>query len=328
MSIQPSLAPAHISAPMISPVVSQATMSSNHINHELPIAAAENPLQVRQELSRSELLGATKDGKQIFLFDATPDSACMNELGRLREITYRQVGEGTGLARDIDPYDAYYRHIVLWDDSASEIVGAYRIGEAWQIANSHGVDALYSQSIFQFTPAFEPYLDSAIELGRSFIQPHYWGSRALDYLWRGIGAYLSKHPQVRWLFGPVSISDAFPETAKYQLVHFYRTWFGNDQATVVARTGWPMPTDVSAKLAERYPGQDYAGEFKQLRQSLAELGTAVPTLFKQYSDLCEAGGVQFLDFGIDKAFADSLDGFILIDRDKLLPGKRKRYLGE
>src|SRR3546814_568094 len=103
-------------------------------------------------------------------------------------------------------YDAWYSHIVLWDCAAMEIVGAYRLGETQKIIAQHGIDGLYSNTLFVFTSAAQAMLAQSVELGRSFVHPRHWGSRSLDYLWQGIGAYLRVHPHVRYLIGPVSLS--------------------------------------------------------------------------------------------------------------------------
>src|SRR3546814_20511238 len=118
----------------------------------------------------------------------------MREIGRLRELTFRKVGEGTGLKRDLDRYDAWYSHIVLWDCAAMEIVGAYRLGETHTITAHHGIDALYSNTPFVFTSAAQAMLAHSVELGSSFVLPRHLGSRSLDYLWQGHDAYLRGHP--------------------------------------------------------------------------------------------------------------------------------------
>ena len=147
----------------------------------------------------------------------------MREIGRLREIAFRAVGEGSGNRRDVDPYDRYYEHLILWDVEDLEIVGAYRLGNTSQMLEAE--QALYTQSLFNYTEQMTPYFDNGLELGRSFVQPKYWGKRSLDYLWYGIGAYLKKHPKIRYLFGPVTLSNSMPKAAKDLLVYFYKLHF-------------------------------------------------------------------------------------------------------
>ncbi|HRQ06154.1 MAG TPA: lysophospholipid acyltransferase family protein, partial [Nitrosomonas halophila] len=135
---------------------------------------------IRKELRASQLIGRTQDGKHIYLFDYMPNSSVMREIGRLRELSFRQVQEGTGNALDIDQYDRYYRHLILWDEDELEIIGSYRIGEANKILGKSGETGLYTNSLFKFDQSLMPYLEQAIELGRSFIQPRYQGKRSLD----------------------------------------------------------------------------------------------------------------------------------------------------
>ncbi|MGB0733725.1 MAG: lysophospholipid acyltransferase family protein, partial [Pontibacterium sp.] len=183
---------------------------------EKTIAHPQDRQILKQELKASELLGETSDGKKIYLFDYQADSAVLNEIGRLREIAFRCVGEGTGKKKDIDRYDTDYRHLILWDDDELEIAGAYRLAEAFKL-REQGVE-LYSETLFKYNEQMDTYFEHGIELGRSFVQPKYWGRRSLDYLWYGIGAYLRKNPNVRYLFGPVSLSNTYPKAAKDMLV--------------------------------------------------------------------------------------------------------------
>jgi hypothetical protein len=168
-------------------------------------------------------------------------------------------------------------------------------------------------------------MDVSAELGRSFIQAKYWNSHALEYLWLGIGAFLAMHPEIRYLFGPVSISNSYDDESKKMLVHFYRTWFG---ASGKVRAGNVLfiPAQEEEMLRQSFPGEDYAKEFKHLKSVLKVKGFTVPTLYKQYSELCEPGGVSFYDFTIDHDFKDCVDGFIFVDVAKMKESKRKRYL--
>lgn len=287
------------------------------------------PPEDRQALAKSikkecELLGATNDGKDIYLYRFSGSSPILREIGRLREIAFRAVGEGSNKRRDTDHYDNDYFHLILWDQSDMEIVGAYRFGDAKQLHNQKGLDGLYSASLFQYNPQMKPYFDSGLELGRSFVQPKYWGKRSLDYLWYGIGAFLSKYPQYRYLFGPVSLSNNFPKAAKDLLVEFYQLYFGSQED--IARSNYPytLPKD----LQNSFSGNDYKEDFTTLKHLLANMGASIPTLYKQYTELCEPGGVQFLGFGVDPDFNDCIDGLILVDLEKLKAKKRARYMPE
>lgn len=295
---------------------------------ESGVALPESRQALRRELQASQLLGETRDGKKIYLYDYAPNSAVMREIGRLREIAFRKVGEGVNRRRDIDGYDFHYRHLVLWDDEELEIAGAYRIGEARQILERHGRKGLYSASLFRYDEAMEPYFEQAIELGRSFVQPKYWGMRSLDYLWYGIGAYLKQNPEVRYLFGPVSISNSYSPEARDRLVYFYRKHFGDRHGLGLANHRYTIAHERLPLLAREFCGDSYEQDFRILKEKLAEQGFAVPTLYKQYSELCEPGGVRFLDFGVDADFGNCIDGLVLVDMDYLKANRRERYLGE
>ncbi len=280
---------------------------------------------LRAELKQAELLGLTGDGKSILMVDGSRRNV-LREVARLRELTFRSVGEGTGGRLDLDACDRYYKHLVIWDESALEITGAYRLGVAGPILAEKGKAGLYSASLFEFGPAFEALLPHSVELGRSFVQQRYWNSRALDQLWQGIGAFLLSRPDVRYLFGCVSISGAYPEPAKELLVHFFRTWFGEEGGGARARNPFTLSRQRESDLRALLPGEHYREELKRLKEALKIYGCAIPTLFKQYAELCEPGGTRFLDFGVDPDFGHCVDGFILVDVTRITAEKRARYL--
>ncbi|HEI8864955.1 lysophospholipid acyltransferase family protein [Serratia sp. AKBS12] len=292
---------------------------------ESPIALPENRLELRKALSACEQLGKTPDGKIIFLYRRHDEtrSPILRELGRLREIAFRAVGEGSGRRRDLDSYDDDYYHLVLWDEDELDIVGAYRfIPTAEQLANK-GLEGIYSNSLFHYDRDMAPILEQGIELGRSFIQPAYWGKRGLDYLWLGIGAYLAKYPQYRYLFGPVSISGGMPVAARDLLIAFYRLYFSSNSA--LAQSRQPYPASLPQVLAQ-FSGDDYQADLVRLKSLLSNIGCSIPTLYKQYSELCEPGGVQFIDFGTDPAFNNCIDGLVLVDLLRLKPARYQRYI--
>ncbi len=286
------------------------------------IAHPEPRQLLRDEVRACELLGATRDGMEIYLYRYRSDSALMREMGRLREISFRAVGEGSGKRRDCDRYDSYYDHILLWDDSQLEIVGSYRLVRFSAIAGT--AQPLYSQTLFNYNEGARAYLENGVELGRSFVQPRYWGKRSLDYLWYGIGAYIKRFPDVRYLFGPVSISNSFPSLAKDLLVSFYRTRF----TPVTAWASAKMPYRERTGQLPDFSQGDYNAAFTDLKARMGAMGQSVPTLYKQYTELCEEGGVQFVDFNIDQDFGDCIDGLVMVDLHTLKPSRRKRYLGE
>jgi putative hemolysin len=288
-----------------------------------PVASAEDPALVAYGMEALELLGQTADGKQIRCGRLGPDAPVLRELGRQRERTFRAVGEGTGRARDLDAYDAWYEHIVLWDAAARKIVGAYRVARGARVLAQHGLRGLYTASLFEYPDAMLPRIAEGLELGRSFVVPEAWGSRSIDWLWQGIGAYLRRHPRVRYLFGAVSISAALPADARAQIVAYYARFHGGHEDAVASRrpfayeAAMPAFADIDADTA-----------FELLRSNLEALGATVPMLYKQYTELCEPGGARFLAFGTDPDFGDSVDGLIEVDIARMLPRKRLRYLAD
>lgn len=285
------------------------------------IAMPENRQALSQAIRTCEKLGSTHDGKDIYLYKHSDSSPILREIGRLREIAFRAVGEGTYRRRDIDQYDTTYFHIILWDNHDLEIVGAYRLGDATKLAQkSH---KLYSETLFNYTAKMEPYFEQGLELGRSFVQPKYWGKRSLDYLWYGIGAFLTHRPQYRYLFGPVSLSDNLPTTAKDILVHFYQLYFSHSTHLASANIRYDLPQTT----IDIFAGNNYKEDFSRLKSVMNNMGVAIPTLYKQYTELFEEGGVHFLDFGVDPEFNACIDGLVLTDLQKLKDKRRKRYMG-
>ncbi len=315
----------------------KAQMISRHVQRigdgRLPIFSQRKSIihpigrqAIRNELKTAERLGTTADNRHILLLDCGENTAVMDEIGRLREMTFRSIGEGTGQSKDIDDFDAYYRHLLLWDDDKLEIVGAYRLGEIWRWENQD-IKALYSSTLFNFQSTMEPYAAKGLELGRSFVQPKYWGMRSLDYLWQGIGAYLAAHQQVQYLFGPVSLSSSFPKSARDMVAHFYTTHFPDRDRLASATHPYVIDHAAKALLHKKIPGHEFTAEHDWLREQLGSMGLKIPTLFKHYTDVCMVGGVRFCGFNVDSAFNNCVDGLVMIDLRYLKPKKRTRYIG-
>lgn len=237
------------------------------------------------------------------------------------------VGEGTGKRRDLDHFDHSYQHLILWDEDDLEIAGAYRFIDAGKAVQERGGKGLYTGSLFKLDVRRSPFINNGLELGRSFVQPRYWGRRSLDYLWYGIGAYLVKNPHYRYLFGPVSISNAQPQIAKELLIYFSKLYFSPPSNLSYSRNPFSFSQPM-ADLEKEFCGTDYKGDLKKLKSLLANLGTTVPPLYKQYSELCDPGGVIFLDFNVDPDFSNCVDGLVIVDIKKLKDVKRKRYMDE
>lgn len=302
-----------------------------------PLPAPIAPARLAEAVAATELLGSTGDGKEIRLARLAHGAELrrdplMRELGRLRELTFRQVGEGTGRARDLDDWDAHYDHILVWDAQATKIAGAYRVARGARVLARQGLSGLYTASLFRYADEALPRIAEGMELGRSFVTPEYWGSRSLDYLWQGIGAYLRRYPQVRYLFGAVSISAALPLPAREQLVAYYSHFYGAGHVHGAATQGGDTAVAASLRPFRYFAAPPDFGEmdadtaYGVLKNNLSAHGATVPVLYKQYTELCEPGGARFLAFGVDPGFSDSIDGLIEVDLKRVLPKKRQRYL--
>jgi len=295
---------------------------------QAPLAHPEPTERVAAELqSQAEKLADLNDGKQVYLFKGASDSVVLREIGRLRELTFRKVGEGTGARRDLDVYDPHYEHLVLWDAKALRIVGSYRFGHGGRLISERGMSSLYTSSLFNYSPALESRLSQGLELGRSFIAPAYWRSRALDQLWQGIGLYLQRHPELRYLFGPVSMSVSIPREAREWIAAAHQHYFGAP-GLASARQPFVVSQDVIELVRTALEGLDPAAGLGKLKHHLDALGVSLPVLYRQYVDLVEPEGVQFLDFGEDPGFSGCVDGLVMLDLANLKPAKRARYLGK
>ena len=292
---------------------------------ETSIIRPQDRQTIRAELKQAEILGQTSDNKIILLFDYRDNSVVLDEIGRLREITFRAVGEGTGRRKDTDHFDQYYRHLILWDDNDLEIVGAYRLGEIWKWPQRDSA-LLYSSSLFDYSDTATTLFDGGLELGRSFVQPQYWGKLSLDYLWQGIGAYLARHTDVKYLFGPVSLSQNLPKKARDLLISHYGSHYPDPENLASAKKPYVVDVGPTVSMTGPQDTENAAAAFVNMRAQLDFLGVKIPTLYKQYAEVCLPGGTRFCCFNIDKNFGYCVDGLVVVDLDHLKPKKRERYI--
>lgn len=298
---------------------------------EKTIAHPEDSSSLKKELKSAQLIGNTRDNHKIFLCNYADHPTVLREIGRLREHTFRKVGEGTGSRRDLDKYDHHYRHLVLWDEDKLTIAGAYRLGEVNKILNKKGIKGLYTADLFDYQKAAQPYLEQALELGRSFVHPHYWGKASLDYLWQGLGAYLQHHPEIRYVLGPVSMSAQYPKNLRDALVFYYQRYYcpaDTNLTESLADGKHPHETDEDELiyLQQQFSGLNREQGFEVLQQKFTTQGHKMPVLFKQYAALYEEGGYQLLAFSVDSEFGNCVDGLFMADLSLMKPAKRARYL--
>lgn len=248
----------------------------------------------------------------------------MQELGRLREITFRAAGEGTGRESDLDRFDPYYKHVLLWSKSKQELAGAYRMGATADILPRWGNGGLYTSTLFRYDRGLFERLGPGLELGRSFVRLEYQRQYApLLMLWKGIGRYLAAHPEIAVLFGAVSISSRYKRASRDLIVRYFREREeeredGEDLARWVApRT--PFYPAKSARCWKLRSLEELSGPIMDLEND----GKGVPILIKHYARL----GGRLLSFNVDRRFSNVLDGFVLVDLRRSDPTILERYLG-
>jgi putative hemolysin len=283
---------------------------------------------IRLELEQSELLGNISGGRRIYLVEYENAKNVIKEISRLRELTFRKVGEGTGDSRDFDSFDKHYKHIVLWDDNELEIMGAYRLGLVHEILDKYDYKGLYNSGQFLFSRNFEPILYSSIELGRSFIQKKYWRSKALDYLWQGIAAFVKQNPEVEYLFGAVSISGSYSKQAQEMIVYYYEKWYKEYNSYALPKNPFVISDASRKEIGIVFNGNDHKEDLLNLKAMLKNTGFSIPVLLRKYSELCEYGGAKFLGFGVDKGFANSIDCMIYLDLKMMRSTHIDRYYSQ
>ena len=248
---------------------------------------------------------------EVFIVPPSTIPHIIREIGRLREVTFREVGEGTNKSVDLDEYDIYYNHLFIWDTDAKLIVGAYRIGLGDEIFYSQGKKGFYVAELFKIKEQFTPVLRKSLELGRSFIRKEYQQKPLpLFLLWKGILKFLIDNPRYRYLIGPVSISNSFSKFSKSLIVDYInRNHFDHELAQYV-RPRKKFKVDFSSIDTDLLmSGED---SFKGLDNLISEVETRslkVPVLLRQYIAL----NAKIICFNIDPKFADCLDGFLVLD---------------
>lgn len=268
---------------------------------------------------------AESGGLKVYYAKAAQIPWLLQEIGRLRELTFRAVGEGTGRATDIDLYDAYYLHLFIWNEESGEVVGAYRLGLADDIVEKFGRKGLYSYSLFRYSRRFLKALNPAIELGRSFVRPEYQRSFApLMLLWKGIGEFVARFPRYAVLFGPVSISNDYSSLSQQLLIDFLRM---NNFDNVLSRHIRPRKPYRKA-LRPVWGKTDLAGmasidEVSELVSLQESDEKGVPILIKQYLKM----GGRLLGFNVDRDFGDCIDGLIMVDLRQTDERVLQKYMG-
>jgi putative hemolysin len=293
------------------------------------IVSATDPVLMEREilaLGPDSLLDSQGDN-EVYLAEANKVPNVVREIGRLREITFRQTGEGTGKSIDLDDFDTYYLHLFIWNKAAREIVGAYRLGQTDRILNSLGIKGFYTATLFSYQRDFLERINPALEMGRSFVRAEYQRSYApLLLLWRGIGAYCARHPKYKILFGPVSISNDYHPNSRQLIVTFLKEYCSAKDLERLVRARSPFRTRPIHGW-ESMSEDGAVWDIEELSALIADIETdqkGVPVLLKQYLKL----GGRLLGFNIDPNFSNALDGLIVVDLVKTDQRLLERYLGK
>ncbi|HEX2936769.1 MAG TPA: GNAT family N-acyltransferase, partial [Bacteroidales bacterium] len=233
------------------------------------------------------------------------------EIGRLREITFREAGEGTNEARDIDEFDKYYHQLFIWDSDAEKIVGGYRIGKGKEILKHYGINGFYTQTLFRMNKEMTSFLDESMELGRSFIIKEYQRKPlSLFLLWKGILHLLWKHPEYKNLMGPVSISNTYSRLSQELIVKYIRQNHFDNVLAMNLRPKHPFaekPSLVNTDILVKHTG-DLQG-LDRLIKDIDPTNDRIPVLLRKYLEL----GGKIASFNIDPKFNHVVDGFLVLD---------------
>lgn len=290
-----------------------------------PVPAGELAKQVAS-LPPEQCLASHRD-VDVYHASAEQMGPLMREIGRLRELTFRNADEGTGKEIDLDRFDEYYHHLFVWNKEKQQVVGAYRIGLTDRILAEHGVSGLYTATLFRFREKLLREIGPALELGRSFVRPECQKEFApLMLLWRGIGQYVCRFPKYRTLFGPVSINNEYNSLSKRLLIWFlkYNRYLPNLGKLLEPRNPprlgpireWdPRTTGTLVRNAE---------EVDELVREIEADRRSMPVLLRQYLKL----NAKLLGFNVDPDFGDVLDGLVLVDLIDVDRTILKRYMGK
>jgi len=295
---------------------------------QAPVAAAEPVELLREEVEGlpADRCLAENGDLAVYLAKANETPRMLQELGRLREITFRLACEGTGKGRDLDRFDPYYWHIFLWHKVRQELVGAYRAGNTAEILSERGVSGLYTSTLFRYDARVFEKIGPALELGRSFVRPEYQRQYApLLLLWKGIARLLATHAAVPVLFGAVSISNDYSKASREMIYRFFEARMGEDELAGLIEPRRPFrptglrPWDCRAMCHA-------LRDLEELSEPITDVetdGKGLPILLRQYAKI----GGKLLGFNVDRKFSNVLDGLVVVDLRKTEPALLERYMG-
>ncbi len=276
----------------------------------------QQAIEAEIEQLRSHALVIAQQEFEVFAAEATEIPVILQEIGRLREVTFRDVDEGTLKARDLDEYDLYYLHLFLWDKEAKKIAGAYRIGQGSSIFEEYGVNGFYISSLFRIKDEFGVYLRQALELGRSFVLKEYQRKRLPLYLlWKGIHGMIDSSEEHRYIIGPVSISNHYSKLSKRFMVAFIKKfYFDEELATYIKPRKRFRSKLTDGHLSDLL--EDLPNDLKKVDKVIGDMEPAhfqLPVLLKKYI----RQNARIIGFNIDPKFNNALDGLMILDLKEL-----------
>ena len=290
---------------------------------------------ITQELTPERLLRTTnKAGNEIYVIDAHNAPHVMREIGRLREIAFRQAGGGTGKDCDIDEFDLMEpacQQLLVWNPDAQEIIGAYRyiVGKNMRL-NADGTPNIAMSHMFHFSQEFlDQYLPYTIELGRSFVRPEYQSSKvgakgifALDNLWDGLGALTIIHPEAKYLFGKMTMYTNYPTDCRNLLLTFLHLYFPDPDKLVTPIT--PLNIGDMKELASFFEGNNFKKDYLLLNSYIRSKSINIPPLISSYMSLSPT--MRMLGTAINHEFGDVEESGILINLDEITDSKKSRHI--
>jgi hypothetical protein len=301
-----------------------------------PIIPAVDPSLLEQELTDHNFVRNTNNGhNKIYVFTAHDSPALMRELGRLREITFRDAGGGTGKGVDIDQFDTAdqpFHQLILWDPQDREIIGGYRYILGKDIpCDKQGCLNSATSELFTFSDRFvRDFIPVSIELGRSFVQPAYQplvnfkkGMYALDNLWDGLGAIMIDNPDIKYFFGKMTMYPQYNRTARDIILYFLSKYFPDHESLVIPIEPVILETDESF-LDSLFTGTTFEENYKILIQQIRKHNENVPPLVNAYMNLSPT--MRTFGTAINRPFGDVEETGILINIADIYMRKKERHL--
>lgn len=289
-----------------------------------------------QELIPERFLRNTNNGNnEIYVFAGDEAPHLMNEVGRLREISFRESGGGTGKPSDVDDYDFGkhgFKQLIVWNPEEKEIVGGYRFVDCNTLKiDEHGQVHTPTAKLFHYSEKFiRDYLPYTIELGRSFVQPAYQPSKnirkgmySLDNLWDGLGALAVEHPAAKYFFGKVTMYGHFDNTARDYILYFFNLYFPDVERLVTPHIPLVYKTDAE-KLAETFKSGSYETDYKILVHLVRAQNESIPPLFNAYMNLSST--MRTFGTALNASFGEVEETGIMVTIDDIFSVKKDRYI--